>query len=150
MASYTTNLNLKKPAGSENVAIGDINGNMDTIDSAYGAVNSQIAKVNGYWTIINSTVITTSYTTYSTYNSRVISDYVLLSISAILGDWDVCSMLIPQSIFAGGQNVAMFFHDGSNTIEVDIKYKSDTSVEAKYSGTVSGNVKIRIIGLINA
>lgn len=41
MASYTTNLNLKKPAGSENVAIGDINGNMDTIDSAYGSLNSK-------------------------------------------------------------------------------------------------------------
>ena len=37
MASYTTNLNLKKPAGSENVAIGDINGNMDIIDTAYAA-----------------------------------------------------------------------------------------------------------------
>lgn len=36
MASYTTNLNLKKPSGSENVSIGDINNNMDTIDQAYG------------------------------------------------------------------------------------------------------------------
>ena len=43
MASYTTNLNLKKPAGSENVSIGDINNNMDTIDQAYGALNSKIA-----------------------------------------------------------------------------------------------------------
>ena len=42
MASYTTNLNLKKPAGSENVAIGDINNNMDTIDQAYGTLNSKI------------------------------------------------------------------------------------------------------------
>ena len=42
MASYTTNLNLKKPAGSENVAIGDINGNMDIIDTAYGSVNSEL------------------------------------------------------------------------------------------------------------
>ena len=41
MASYTTNLNLKKPAGSENVAIGDINNNMDTIDQAYGTLNSK-------------------------------------------------------------------------------------------------------------
>lgn len=40
MASYTTNLNLKKPAGSENVAIGDINNNMDIIDNAYGTLNS--------------------------------------------------------------------------------------------------------------
>lgn len=33
MATYTTNLNLKKPAASEKVSIADINGNMDTIDS---------------------------------------------------------------------------------------------------------------------
>ena len=45
MASYTTNLNLKKPAGSENVAIGDINNNMDTIDQAYGTLNSNF-RVN--------------------------------------------------------------------------------------------------------
>ena len=46
MASYTTNLNLKKPAGSENVAIGDINNNMDTIDQAYGTLSNHIAKFN--------------------------------------------------------------------------------------------------------
>lgn len=44
MASYTPNLNLKKPAGSESVVIGDINGNMDTIDSAYGSMSSLIAE----------------------------------------------------------------------------------------------------------
>jgi len=32
MATYTSALNLKKPAGGENVLIGDINGNMDAID----------------------------------------------------------------------------------------------------------------------
>ena len=45
MASYTTNLNLKKPAGSENVAIGDINNNMDTIDQAYGTLNGNITDM---------------------------------------------------------------------------------------------------------
>ena len=45
MASYTTNLNLKKPSGSENVAIGDINNNMDTIDTAYGTLNSKSTPV---------------------------------------------------------------------------------------------------------
>ena len=34
VASYTTNLNLKKPATTDLVAIGDINSNMDTIDTA--------------------------------------------------------------------------------------------------------------------
>ena len=47
MATYTTNLNLKKPAGSENVSIGDINNNMDTIDSAVGTLSDQIASVSG-------------------------------------------------------------------------------------------------------
>ena len=55
MASYTTNLNLKKPAGSENVAIGDINGNMDTIDTAYGALNSKIDNLLKSKTLTNTT-----------------------------------------------------------------------------------------------
>ena len=33
MATYTSVLNLKKPAGGENVLIGDINGNMDALDA---------------------------------------------------------------------------------------------------------------------
>ena len=45
MATYTTNLNLKKPAGSENVSIGDINTNMDTIDSAVGTLSDQMAQI---------------------------------------------------------------------------------------------------------
>ena len=31
---YTTNLNLKKPGGSDTASIGDINDNMDVIDAA--------------------------------------------------------------------------------------------------------------------
>lgn len=57
MASYTTNLNLKKPAGSENVAIGDINNNMDTIDQAYGTLNS---KINGIFVRYETTISTSS------------------------------------------------------------------------------------------
>ena len=53
MASYTTNLNLKKPAGSENVAIGDINNNMDTIDTAYGTLNSKITNQFGSLALID-------------------------------------------------------------------------------------------------
>lgn len=34
MATYTTNLNLKKPAVGEKANIADINGNMDILDSA--------------------------------------------------------------------------------------------------------------------
>ena len=34
MASYTPNLNLKKPAGTEDINVADINGNMDILDTA--------------------------------------------------------------------------------------------------------------------
>ena len=60
MASYTTNLNLKKPAGSENVAIGDINNNMDTIDQAYGTLSDQIGKQSTTATVDSSYVNTPS------------------------------------------------------------------------------------------
>ena len=36
MATYTPKLNLKKPAGTEDINVADINGNMDIIDSTCG------------------------------------------------------------------------------------------------------------------
>ena len=44
MATYTTNLNLKKPDGDENMNVLDINGNMDLLDAAYGDMKD--LKVN--------------------------------------------------------------------------------------------------------
>ena len=70
MASYTTNLNLKKPAGSENVAIGDINNNMDAIDAAYGTLNSSLNKKPDYFTTTLSA--NTSKTLTLSNNSRAV------------------------------------------------------------------------------
>ena len=39
MATYTTNLNLKKPATTDTASIADINGNMDTLDAALAFSN---------------------------------------------------------------------------------------------------------------
>lgn len=36
MATYTPNLSLKKPAGTDYVLVGDLNGNMDALDAAIG------------------------------------------------------------------------------------------------------------------
>lgn len=38
MATYTPNNNLKKPDGTDYVLIGDLNGNMDTLDSVIGSL----------------------------------------------------------------------------------------------------------------
>ena len=73
MASYTTNLNLKKPAGSENVAIGDINNNMDAIDAAYGPIDSNLRKysdADGICIRISSKSLNTI-----DYNGRVYCQY---------------------------------------------------------------------------
>lgn len=45
MASYTPNFNLKKPAGTEDINVSDINGNMDTIDSALKTLTDRNGKI---------------------------------------------------------------------------------------------------------
>lgn len=57
MATYTTNLNLKKPAQSDKIRIADINNNMDDIDAAFGAVGNdsvatQIGNLQGALAIV--------------------------------------------------------------------------------------------------
>ena len=59
MASYTTNLDLKKPAQSDKIRIADINGNMDDIDAAFGAVGStsiatQLGDIRGGMAIVST------------------------------------------------------------------------------------------------
>lgn len=45
MAEYTQNLNLKKPAGTDNVLISDINGNMDVLDAKAKELADKAAAV---------------------------------------------------------------------------------------------------------
>ena len=59
MASYTTNLDLKKPAQSDKIRIADINGNIDDIDAAFGAVGStsvatQLGDIRGGIAIVST------------------------------------------------------------------------------------------------
>lgn len=57
MATYTTNLNLKKPAQSDKIRIADINNNMDDLDTAFGAIGNdsvatQIGDLQGAMAIV--------------------------------------------------------------------------------------------------
>lgn len=59
MATYTTNLDLKKPAQSDKIRIADINNNMDTIDGVVGDVGersiaAQIGDVEGALAIVST------------------------------------------------------------------------------------------------
>jgi hypothetical protein len=46
MASYTPNLNLKKPAGTEDINVADMNGNSDIIDAALVKTNESLTTFN--------------------------------------------------------------------------------------------------------
>ena len=59
MATYTQNLDLKKPAQSDKIRIADINNNMDTIDGVVGDVGersiaAQIGDVEGALAIVST------------------------------------------------------------------------------------------------
>lgn len=58
MATYTTNLSLKKPDQSDKIRIADINGNMDDVDAAFGAIGTssvatQLGKVESGIAIVS-------------------------------------------------------------------------------------------------
>ena len=55
MASYTPNLNLKKPAATDAADIADINGNMDLIDAAVSAILGSVYPVGSIYMSVNST-----------------------------------------------------------------------------------------------
>ena len=156
----TPNLGLRIPVGTDPASVDDINYNSNLLDTVLGAVGNtsvkdqldelsdQIASINGYQTLVNNQAITTSYATYSTYNNRKFSDYYLLVVSCdIGGTWRSNTALIERGAFSTGHNVAIYIHDGNNTIEIDVKYKSDTSIEAKYSGTAQSTIMVHILGL---
>lgn len=58
MASYTPNINLKKPADGDAYDIADANGNMDAIDTAIGSLRESVSRFsfgNGYTVAFNDT-----------------------------------------------------------------------------------------------
>lgn len=55
MATYTTNFNLKKPDLSDPVDVGDINGNMDLIDTAMKAILDKLYPIGAVYMSADST-----------------------------------------------------------------------------------------------
>ena len=80
MATYTTNLNLKKPAESENYNILDWNNNSDKIDTAYGTLNSQIVSMP-YFGAVQNKSISLNQTSGAVY----VTDFSDLTAPAVTG-----------------------------------------------------------------
>lgn len=81
MASYTPNLNLKKPAGTENMNINDINGNSDIIDAA-------LVKTSGSLTTINTNITAAERARYNRFGKVVIIGLTFTVGTAISGTTD--------------------------------------------------------------
>ena len=76
MATTTTNLGLILPIGTENVSRQIINNNMQAIDDKFGNVDAAVGR-NKLRSLLTKTTITSSYSTYNTYDGRKISDFKL-------------------------------------------------------------------------
>ena len=82
MATYTPNLNLKKPAGTENMNINDINGNSDIIDAA-------LVKANESLTTINTNITAAERARYNRFGKVVVIGLTFTVGSAISGTTDI-------------------------------------------------------------
>ena len=82
MATYTPNLNLKKPAGTENMNINDINGNSDIIDAA-------LVKTNESLTTINTNITAAERARYNRFGKVVIIGLTFTVGTAISGTTDI-------------------------------------------------------------
>ncbi len=127
MASYTTNLNLKKPAGSENVAIGDINNNMDVIDQAYGALSDQIAKQT-----IAISGVTSDHTidTNSSLISKIagiVYDRLSITLTSNVAAFGTIATL-PTAARPNVQFVGFAFDSSYNPVPFDITYNGAVRV----------------------
>ena len=80
MSSYTTNLNLKKPAGEEDVSVLDMNSNYDILDAAVG--NSCI-----YITISSLSALPHTVANSKITANHVVSNIVLSNTAAQPSDW---------------------------------------------------------------
>ena len=76
MATYTPNLNLKKPATTDLVSIADINGNMDTLDTAVaGKLDKTAAAAKAKGLIYLEPTVTTTKVLWSATTPDISSYY---------------------------------------------------------------------------
>lgn len=102
----------------------------------------------GYWTVSDTNTLTANYVTYNARSGRKFSDYYMLAITPDFGGWWTNGLVIPLSNFIGATGVALFYYDGSERIEIDVKYVSDTSFQAKYIGNPTSSIHVNIFGFM--
>ena len=68
-------------------------------------LNSDLPIKNDWYTLLQPTSVTTTYTTFTLVTGRSITDYRLIMLNAIIGNELVGQMIIPTSIFSSNSYV---------------------------------------------
>lgn len=105
----------------------------DAIDGLGEAING--TKVD-YLTLINTQSLTSTYVTSNTYSGRSFASGVWLIFNAVHKGWVLESQMVPYASFKQATGIELRCMVSSTPIEVDVKYVSDTSFQAKYIGTM--------------
>lgn len=137
MASYTSNYNLKKPAGTENININDINGNMDIIDAA-------LAKTNESLTTYNANISAAERARYNRFGKVVIIGLTFTIETAISGTTDILFTGAPaaQTATRGILTQANASNGANIRLEVDTSgnirnaYTSGGILPGQYEGQI--------------
>ena len=127
MASYTPNLNLKKPAGTENMNINDINGNSDIIDAA-------LVKTSGSLTTINTNITAAERARYNRFGKVVIIGLTFTVGTAISGTTDILFTGAPAAQTATRGHLTQANANNG----VNIRLEVDTSGNIRNAYTAGG------------
>ena len=127
MASYTSNYNLKKPAGTENININDINGNMDILDAA-------LAKTSGNLTINNVNISGAERARYNRFGKVVIIGLTFTVETAIRGTTDLLFTGAPAAQTATRGHITQANANNG----VNIRLEVDTSGNIRNAYTSGG------------
>ena len=136
MATYTTNLNLKKPAGTEDINIADINGNMDTIDAECGLVD-----ISSYFTV-NSTYC-------DSFKAFKYGKVVFVSMYAKAGTTDQTNLVTNiQTQYRPKTNCALstFWMNWTDAQKFTCAYVMTSAIQLRTVGTIEGSSGVIVSG----
>ena len=135
MATYTTNLNLEKPATSENFNLSKINSNWDKIDAGYGNISTKANRTATGW---GSTL---TWTANGALTVLMISNlYLVIVWNSSTSDVNVM-VLNPNGIYSknGSNNIVKF-----GGVSTDENYKIERS-GSQLTLTCPGSQTIKIL-----
>lgn len=138
VALTTSNLTADGSGG-----LNDLKGQIDSLNSNISDLDNR----KGYFTLVNAQLITDAYVTRNTYDNRKFSDYDLIAVTPLINGWIKGTSIVSKNAFLQQTGMEIHTYVGSNPLEVDVKYVSDTSYDSKFIGSPGASVYVFIYGI---